>query len=709
VRWYFFAGQLLTMAGVVVGLVQLADARAGALVAASLVALAGRRYLQYRGRDLGGWGAELVDVALMVPAVALVGPAASVGLFYGATFYRAGYAEGRRALGGTALSAAVFVAVGAVAGSWVPGGHQAGAAELVGYVWGLGFAGGLTWVAVNNLLQSQRRLAAEQVSVAAVLNNVTHAVVACDVHGEITMINDAAYRYVAWAGLQDVRQFRELFYDAAGRQPVPPEERPLARVLRGETVRDLVLMLRAPGGDELTVRVHGRPLLDASGTTTGAVVTTEDVTERYAAERELQHLATHDPLTGLGNRALLAQRGGAALEGSLRVGILLLDLDGFKEINDGMGHGVGDSVLIEVAQRLRRCVRPGDTVVRLGGDEFAALLPDVSADQLDDVARRIHEQLREPVRWNGLAVPISCSIGTAGPVAGEVTDLLRFADMAMYRAKSGGKGRTEPYRRALQSAAERQVRVHHALRLALAEGSVRPHYQPIVRADTGAVAGVEGLARWTDPELGPVSPVEFVPIAEANGLVRRLDEVVLVVACTDSAAWVAAGLPQLSIGVNLSAQGLGDGVLTHLASVLETTGMPAHRLILEVTESSLGDVAQLSRLLFAVKDMGVLVAVDDFGSGYSSLGRIRGLPLDVLKIDRSIVQGCADPQARSIAAAAAAMARSLGVDAVAEGVETVEQAEIMRDLGFRYLQGFLFSRPVPATDVPALLAAPVPG
>jgi diguanylate cyclase (GGDEF)-like protein/PAS domain S-box-containing protein len=440
----------------------------------------------------------------------------------------------------------------------------------------------------------------------------------------------------------------------------------------------------------------------------------EDVTARRAMEERLRHEALHDPLTGLPNRRLLLERLSGALERGRRRGggtaLLFLDLDRFKLVNDSLGHPVGDRLLAAVAERLRGAVAPADIVARFGGDEFAVLLDGApGAEAALRTAEGIQRALAAPVALDGFEVFTSASIGIA--VSGAQADgpeaLLRGADAAMFRAKAGGPGRCELYDRAMHARALARLRMETDLRRALDRGEVTAHYQPIVSLATGRVCGVEALARWRHPERGWVRPDEFVPAAEETGLILDLGRRVLGEACRRAGEWSAHG-GGLHVSVNLSVKQLAQADLVEqVRRILDESGMDPARLRLEVTESVLVEnPAAAAATLGRLKDLGVRVMMDDFGTGYSSLSALHRLPLDGLKVDRSFVQAMGqDGRAGQVVASVLALARGLGLEVVAEGIERPDQLAGLRLLGCDAGQGFLFAPPADADALRDLLAA----
>jgi diguanylate cyclase (GGDEF)-like protein/PAS domain S-box-containing protein len=460
------------------------------------------------------------------------------------------------------------------------------------------------------------------------------------------------------------------------------------------------------------------------GQTVGRVWSFRDVTERKRLEDELAHQAFHDSLTNLANQALFRDRVDHALQRMTReherVSVLFLDLDDFKTVNDSLGHTVGDELLIAVAERLRACLRAGDTGARLGGDEFAILIEDGSDDdEVRALAARMIVALQQPFQPAGREVFISASIGIAfGDASTSSDQLLRNADLAMYTAKRQGKRRFEIFEAEMHAAAVERLEMESDLRRGLAEGQLMLQYQPIVTLGTGEVVGVEALVRWRHPERGILPPLTFIPLAEETGLILELGRQVLAEACAQTQQWQRRfpSAAALTISVNVSPRQLQHDVLVdHVREALERSGLPARSLVLEITETAMMHEtdATIDKLL-ALKALGVRLAVDDFGTGYSSLSYLQRFPVDILKIDRSFVAAMEEEaENSSLAPAIVSLAHTLRLDAVAEGVETIGQADALAGLGCDLAQGFYFSRPVDANEVtkllqPAALSAELP-
>jgi diguanylate cyclase (GGDEF)-like protein len=435
--------------------------------------------------------------------------------------------------------------------------------------------------------------------------------------------------------------------------------------------------------------------------------------ELHRYQVELTHRANHDDLTNLANRSLFGDESRTALAtvaAGETLSLALIDLDDFKGINDRLGHAVGDALLVVVAKRLRDCVRQGDIVARLGGDEFGLLLRGLRSEEATDVLERIAEALIRPVHAVGHDLLVRASIGLAEawPGAGP-QELLRRADLAMYAAKDRGKGRYAVYDAELEQHQAADAQLGAELRLGIDRGEFSLVYQPIVRLPDGSWTGVEALVRWHHPERGMVPPDVFIPIAERTGLIVGLGDWILRTACGQAAQWQAtygAGAPA-EIGVNVSARQLREpGFAADVAEALAATGLPPGRLMVEVTETAVFDGGVALETLQAVAGLGVGVALDDFGTGHSSLGLLRTCPADTLKVDKSFVDdiGGATEEA-VIATAMIQITNGLHLQAVAEGVETAGQAETLYRLGYRFAQGYHFSRPLTAEQVGAHLDA----
>jgi diguanylate cyclase (GGDEF)-like protein len=442
-------------------------------------------------------------------------------------------------------------------------------------------------------------------------------------------------------------------------------------------------------------------------TEAGSLVLVRDVTEELAANDRLRSQAEQDPLTGLAVRPSFLASVARSLDGDEpgrgRACVLAIDLDDFQRINSRLGPSVGDGLLQGVAERLRHCLRPADVLSRLGGNTFGVLLDGVDVDAGTAVAQRVLTLLSEPFAVDGTEPPavLSASVGVASSTAGnEAADLLRNAEIALKAAKSDGKGCHAVFAEEMHTALRAEVYAVAALRAAMDNDEFVLHYQPVVRMDTAAVVGTEALVRWQHPERGLLGPGEFIGVAEDSGLIVELGARLLRLACQAAAGW------PIGVSVNVSARQLSQGDLVDaVAAALAASGLPPERLTLEITETALLQPCdQTTQTLQRIHDSGVRLALDDFGTGYSSLSHLRLFPIDVIKIDKSFVDEVCNPDKRRLTQAIVALGQALNVDVVAEGVETPEQADALRDMRCPWAQGYLFSRPVTPEAVTALLA-----
>ncbi len=606
--------------------------------------------------------------------------------------------------------------------------------------------------------RAEIEIARNQALITATLNSIGEGVLAADEQGHITFLNPVAQTMTGWSVEEAIgRDWHEVFQ-------LEREDEDLRILPPGTRVGGVrSRMLRARDGRGRPVEMHMTPLRALEGDPVGLVLTFRDVTERRALEERLVHQAFHDPLTGLPNRALLTSRlrhslnqksrlsqyerrersGGEEATGCIAV--LFLDMDNFKVVNDSLGHAAGDAMLIEIANRLERCLRAGDTAARFGGDEFIVLIDDVNNPRYaTQIAERIVASLQEPFDVGGQKVYSSPSIGIAFAARGNETaeDLLRDADAAMYDAKKRGKACYSVFHNSLSFAARERLDIGNELRLALERKEFILHYQPKIELSTGHIYGVEALVRWNHPTRGLLSPAEFIGVAEEMGLIVPIGRWILREACAQAKRWQQQDFSShLSMSVNVSARQLSDGLgpmppmplplpggqidmninvsarqLQHpdlvreVAQVLKETGLEPHNLVLEITESVLMDEADSSMtVLEELKSLGVRLAIDDFGTGYSSLAYLRVFPVDFLKIDRQFVRGAGQSESGEIILNSMIdLAHALKLTVVAEGAETAEEVVELRKLGCDLAQGYFFARPLAPEDISALLAINTP-
>ena len=546
-----------------------------------------------------------------------------------------------------------------------------------------------------------------------VLNAAPDGVLWVDDGGHILMANPAMETLTGYATTELVGQNVDIFLPAH------------IRVRHAQSIRDyftaphpramglMDLKLMRSDGQMLPVDISLGHWEDEGSR--HAIAYIRDLTERKKFEESLKHQATHDELTGLPNRWLFRLQLNQALARAGRskshVAVLFIDLDHFKTVNDSFGHATGDALLVQVGNRIRSVLRENDTLARLGGDEFAILLTDL--EELDDgvsVSTKLLLSLQAAYRLQDQDVYSSGSIGLAfyPDDAQDSETLLRYADMAMYQAKQAGRGAYAFYSHEMDRRVHEDMQLHTRLKEAIAQGSLQLHYQPQVDVKTGAVVGAEALLRWHDAVLGQVSPAQFIPVAEATGLILPLSDWVLETACTQIAAWTQAGTP-LRVAINVSAQQFRQRDLPEkVRAALERTGAQAHWLDIEITESVAMTQPEQAReqLLALLWGLGCRTALDDFGTGYSSLAYLKALPVSKLKIDKSFMDGIPhDAGDVALSRAIIALAHSLEMTLVAEGVETDAQLAFLRQYGCEVYQGWLFAKAMPADELTELLRA----
>ncbi len=550
------------------------------------------------------------------------------------------------------------------------------------------------------------------------LGSIADGVLSTDIDGRITYLNPVSERLTGCSSAQARgRPVTEVFriFDAATRRTrIDPVHESMLQDRTVGLPPETVLV--RPDGSEISIEDSTAPIRNRDGRVDGAVVVFRDVTATRALTAALAHSANHDTLTGLPNRTLLNDRLAQVIEGAARrhgrLAVLFLDLDAFKRINDSLGHAAGDELLQSVASRLKACVRLADTVGRQGGDEFVVLLTDISTVQnVGRTAGKIVKALAAPHVIQGLPLTVTISVGISlyPDDATSAEKLLQYADQAMYQAKQLGRNTHSFFEQGLNSRAVARQSVESELRRALELHQLVLHYQPKFDLATGQVNGVEALVRWQHPGRGLLGPEQFLNVAQESGLMVPIGGWVLEQACRQARTWLDEGVPFGHVAVNVGAlEFRKKDFLNSVAETLKKTGLAAHHLEIELTEGVLlSDTRANVAKLQALSAMGVSIAVDDFGTGYSSLSYLRRFPIDVLKIDRSFVQdlgtGIGD---LAIVRAIIALGTSLNYRVIAEGVETPEQLALLSAQHCREGQGFLFSRPVAADAVPALLRMP---
>jgi diguanylate cyclase (GGDEF)-like protein/PAS domain S-box-containing protein len=552
------------------------------------------------------------------------------------------------------------------------------------------------------------------------LNSIGDAVACTDSSGNVTFLNLVAAKLTGWS-LQEAagRPMTEVFriLDTTNREVIP---NPTDRTVRENQIvplRENSILIRRDGF-EIPIEDSIAPIHDGEGQPAGAVIVFRDVSVARAMALQMAHSAQHDFLTGLPNRMLLNDRISQAITLARRhmrhVAVLFLDLDGFKHINDSLGHPTGDKLLQSIARRLVGCVRASDTVSRQGGDEFVVLLSEVQLSEDTAItAKRILQAVAAPHSVGQHDLHVTASIGVSVyPEDGLDTDtLLKNADTAMYQAKENGRQSFQFFKPAMNARAVERQFIEEGLRRALERQEFELYYQPKVNLTTGAITGAEALIRWLHPTRGLVSPTDFIPVAEDCGLILPIGAWALREACKQAQAWIDGGLPTMTMAVNVSAMEFRNkNFLDGLVAILAETGFDPKLLELELTESVLmKHAASTAVILRTLRESGVRVAVDDFGTGYSSLSYLQKFPIDAVKIDQSFIRQISTAgDDTTIVKAVIGMARGLKLRVIAEGVETQEEAAFLRAYRCEEAQGYFFSRPVPAQQFAIFLKNGMP-
>lgn len=565
--------------------------------------------------------------------------------------------------------------------------------------------------------ESEQRLREKQQWLSTILKSIGDAVIANDIEANITFMNPVAETLTGWKQEEAIgKAITEVFNIVDEHHHQPIESPVIAALRQGVTVGlpEHTLLL-AKNGVAKPIDDSAAPIKDESGSIKGAVLIFRDITEKKQAQAELLKNAFYDKLTGLPNRAFFAedlQKVATRPQESERLfAVLFLDIDRFKWVNDSLGHRIGDQLLIAIAQRLEASVGEHHTVARLGGDEFAILLKDLEdADTACRTAERILQELGLPFFTEGYEVFVTASIGIAlSPILYDrPEDIIRDADIAMYRAKSLGKDRYEVFDRVMYTQVRRMLELENDLRRAVVNQEFKVYYQPIISISTNKIISLEALVRWQHPARGLVSPAEFIPLAEETGLIVLIDWWVLREACFQMQKWQEQMVthPPLSISVNLSSkQFVQPNLVAQVQKILKETGLNAHRLRLEITESALIDNTEsATAILWELKALGIHLSIDDFGTGYSSLSYLHRFPIDTMKIDRSFISSIdRDRENLEIVRAIVMLAHNLGMDVIAEGVETAAQLAKIAELQCESAQGYWFTEPLEAAAIEAFM------
>lgn len=540
-----------------------------------------------------------------------------------------------------------------------------------------------------------------------VFDSARDAIIVADTRGRVLAVNQGLARLTGY----DAHELRGRPYWMLWAERMPRQSlREISSTLAAGQSWKGEFVARRKDGERRTALIRISAVHDKQGILTNLVGIATDVTLQKEAELRAERLALYDSVTNLPNRALLAQRAELALALAARhdqhAAIVLLDLDRFREINDSLGHETGDALLRQVADRLTKNVRAGDTISRLGGDEFALLLPDSDQDGALKLADKVLHMFGEPFPLGGHSLRLTSSIGIAlSPNDGtSFAELLKNADSALHRAKAEGKNTRIFYDRAMNDATFERLLLEGELREAVRTGDLLVHYQPKVTMLDRGLVGAEALVRWPHPQRGLLAPGDFIPIAESSDLIVALGDCILSEVCRQLAAWRSMGYSPVTVAINLAARHFRrPGLADRVNGMLQAYGVPPELIEVELTESTLLDqrTATLTNLL-DLRDLGIRLALDDFGTGYSSLGYLKRLPLDALKIDRSFVRDLVtDPEDRKLAAMVIALGQHLNLDVIAEGVETEKQRRVLVDEGCTLGQGYLFGRPCPADEFAA--------
>jgi diguanylate cyclase (GGDEF)-like protein/PAS domain S-box-containing protein len=572
-----------------------------------------------------------------------------------------------------------------------------------------------SWLDITDTHAAQTRLHEREQLLRKIIETEPECVKLVDVDGNILEVNPAGLAMLQTSDPGEIVGQSILDF-------VAPEFKSrlhavMRRVISGEPA---VLEMEVIGakGRKRRVESHAAPLYGPDGRVSSLLMVTRDISERADAESQVHYLAHYDLLTGLPNRALyrdrLLQAMAQAKRTSTLVAVMFLDIDHFKDVNDSLGHAIGDQLLKEIAQRIRACVRETDTVARFGGDEFGLIQTNLNTvEGTADLADRLIKEIGQPFHIEGHEIHTAASIGvTIYPFDDHnAEDILKNADMAMYKAKREGRGRYQFYIAELNKIIQQRTAIERDLRTALQKNQLRLHYQPQLDLATGQVVGVEALLRWQHPERGDISPVEFIPVAESTGLIMPIGEWVLRTACQQARAWQDAGLPPVRVAINLSAvQFRHKNLHESITQALSESRLDPRWLEIELTESLImKDVRTTIETLQHLHQLGVQISIDDFGTGYSSLSYLTRFPISKIKLDKSFVRDVDKKDGAAIAHTVITLGHSLNMKVMAEGVETVEQLRFLREHACNEVQGYYFGRPMPASAIERMLTSSLDG
>ena len=570
----------------------------------------------------------------------------------------------------------------------------------------------------QSLIESEARLQRSYGLTKTIIDSMSEAISLIDVRDfRIAGVNSTFLEEYGYAEESEIvgKHCYEITHHRSDMCAPPDDICPLAETVKTGGHCSVEHVHYGKNGEKIFVEISTSPIKDDSGRVVQVVHVQRNITERKVMEEKIKHQAYHDELTGLPNRRFFMDLVPAELARTRRnqgkLAILFLDLDRFKDINDTLGHEAGDELLRAVSARLRTCIRESDIVARIGGDEFNIFLAGITrTEDITTIVRKIMGSFQKPYRIAGHDLPVTTSIGISvyPDDSEEIDTLFRYADIAMYHAKALGKNTYQFYNPGINIRSVERMRMEGYLRQTVERRELFVHYQPQIDIRTGDIVCAEALVRWRHPELGVLPSKQFIPAAEETGFITVIDEWVLRTACAQVRAWLDAGLPPVCVTVNLSAREFQNPELVGtIARILRETGVPSRYLVIEITETlAMSNIERTVSHLNELMKIGVHTSIDDFGTGYSSLNYLKRLPIQKLKIDQSFIRDiAADPDDKAIISAVTAMAHQLKIRVIAEGVETEEQLSFLHSIGCDEIQGYLFSKPLPAEEFMELIAA----